>query len=315
MSINAVSGHLAILSCGELRLYSINGDILGSVRFGDDPIGPSTVLSTLSSSQPNSKMESAEIPRKRKSDGSSMNLSSLAWGRVVLAPPCSVWQDGVVAVTGHDSGLVCFWRLQTVQTTIDEGLKRQLIPSPLYLNAAQSTQQISSQCQITQQSQKKVPTNSYTHNAPITVLRLNPTVCIKSKELSDKTSQGGPFDLLVGDEKGFVSTWTLMKLDQFSPSELSLMVALKPPPPRDTPSSTLGSTSTLVGAANSFAPLGAASGLFKLLGASAGVITGNNNISNNQNQNQRHHETASALAARIQEIEDLSNEDHMDEFF
>lgn len=161
-----------------------------------------------------------------------------------------------------------------------------------------------SQFQTQQQTQKRVHTQPYTHNAPITVLRLCPVTFTKSKDFSDKSGQGGPVDLLIGDEKGYVSVWTAMKLDHFSPAELSMMATLKPPPPRDALSS---GGHTLVGAANAFVPLSAASGLFKLLGA--GVMQSGTSTQH------RHHETASALAARIQEIEDLSNDDNMEEFF
>ena len=304
-------------------MYSINGDLLGCAKFGDDPMKPAS--SSISSSpcpSPSPSLASAsrdclsdatDNQSKMKKEGSHINLSSLSWSRVVLAPPCPGWQDGIVAVTGHDNGLVCFWRLQTIQTVDCKILSRELVPSPLYLSAAQSAAQLPSQFQTAGQVQKRIQTHPYTHNAPIIVLKLSPIMSAKSKDLTEKNIQSGPLDLLVGDEKGYVSAWTLMKLDQFSPVELSLMTCLKPPPPRDThaPSSTTGSTSTLVGAANSFVPLGAASGLLKLLGA--GVMASTSGI--HTNQTQRHHETASALAARIQEIEDLSNDDHMEEFF
>ena len=296
-------------------MYSINGDLLGSAKFGEDPMKPSSCSpsQSLASTSSDSLFGARDNLSKIKKEGSRIDLSSLTWSRVVLAPPCSVWQDGIVAVTGHDNGLVCFWRLQTIQTVDCTVLSRELVPSPLYLSSTQSAAQLPSQFQTAEQVQKRIQTHPYTHNAPILVLKLSPIISGKSKDLPEKNNQSGPLDLLVGDERGYVSAWTLMKLDQFSPIELSLMTCLKPPPPRDThaPSSTSGSTSTLAGAANSFVPLGAASGLLKLLGA--GVMASAGGI--HTNQTQRHHETASALAARIQEIEDLSNDDHMEQFF
>ena len=270
--------------------------------------------------------------------GVSTNVSQMAYARVVLAPPCAVWHDGVVAVTGHDSGLVCFWRLQQVplspsgsvsgpgsnedkSKSNSEGRsegksksgRRQLVPYPLSLSPAQSATQMPSQFQTQQQTQKRSQTHIYTHNAPITTLRLCPIIYSKSKDLADKISQGGPMDLLVGDEKGFVSAWTLMKLDQFSSIELSTMHSLKPPPPKEIPHTTSSSsTNVLTGGGNVFVPLGplgAASGLLKFIGATVLVSSVHSSAP------VRQHETASALAARIQEIEDLSNDDNMEEFF
>ena len=67
----------------------------------------------------------------------------------------------------------------------------------------------------------------------------------------------------------------------------------------------------LGGSVNAFVPLGA-SGLLKMLGA--GVI-GSHSHSHSLSGHHTQHETASALSARVQEIEDLSYDDTMEEFF
>jgi hypothetical protein len=151
----------------------------------------------------------------------------------------------------------------------------------------------------------------HTHKAPITIIRLCPISVTKTRNFTDKSYQFGPLDLLVGDEQGFVSRWSLLKLDQLSQNELTNVSGLRIPPSRDLDTS---ATATLVGAASAFGvPLGAA-GLLKIL--STGVMVGGHqHQSNSHGSHHNHHETASALAAKIQEIEDLSNDDNTEEFF
>jgi hypothetical protein len=309
VSVNSLSGHTLTLSCAELRMYSINGDILGKARMGPDPskyppFPPSFFVA------PEKMKDISDSPPRRKLTGKdSSHMCPSSWGRVVLAPPCAGWQDGVVAVTGHDNGQVIFWRLQAVPGI--ESSRRQLIAVPLALTAAQSAAQTPSQFQTQVQTQKRMQTHPHTHNAPITVLRLCPITSSRPKDLYEKGTSGGPMDLLVGDEKGFVSSWTVLKLDHLSPGEIGQVATLKPPPSREVQSSGSAVGGTLSGAANAFAPLGA-SGLMKLLG---GAGLGSGSHSHAHSSHTSHHEPASVLAARIQEIEDLSNDDNMEEFF
>ena len=309
MSVNSLSGHTLTLSCAELRMYSINGDVLGKARMGSDPTRyppfPPSLFVT-----PDKMRDVSDSPPRRKVPGrDASHLTPASGGRVVLAPPCAGWQDGVVAVTGHDNGQVIFWRLQAVPGV--ESSRRQLVAVPLALTAAQSAAQTPSQFQTQVQTQKRVQTHPHTHHAPITVLRLCPITSSRPKDLYEKGTSGGPMDLLVGDEKGFVSSWTVLKLDHLSPAEIGQIATLKPPPSREVQSSGSAVGGTLSGAANAFAPLGA-SGLMKLLG---GAGLGSGGHSHAHSSHTSHHEPASVLAARIQEIEDLSNDDHMEEFF
>lgn len=121
-------------------------------------------------------------------------------GKVVLAPPCGEWQhDAVVAVTGHTTGHVLLWKLAC--STLDDDVKsgnmarvqRELVPFVL----------------------------SQTHSAPISTLRLCPSVVTKSNSFILKPFDGeNNYELLVGDTDGYVSRWAPAKLDHMSPTEL-----------------------------------------------------------------------------------------------
>jgi hypothetical protein len=56
-----------------------------------------------------------------KPSQNSLNVRGL--GRVVLAPPCADWLDGVEAVTGHDDGEVIRVQLLDVYMNIHKYLK------------------------------------------------------------------------------------------------------------------------------------------------------------------------------------------------
>lgn len=327
--MNAVSGDALSLSCFELRIHTLNGDLLGSARMGTDvfksPSFPPIISPTASPSASFSFTATAAAVAQKKRETSvspPLRLKNpkpshpiapplLTRGCTVLAPPCSTWHDGVVAVTGHENGQVCFWRFQSTAPTAtstastpDVKGKKSLLAIPLTVSAAQHL------------SQKRGSAQIQTHSAAITVLKYHHTSSpSKPKDLSEKNSIGGGIDLLIGDAKGYVSVWTIQKLENFSPTELGQLPCLRPPPSRETPSLSGSSTVTaLGGSVNAFVPLGAASGLLKMLGA--GVI-GSHSHSHSHSQSGHHaqHETASALSARVQEIEDLSYDDTMEEFF
>ena len=343
--MNAVSGDALSLSCFELRIHTLNGDLLGSARMGMDvfknpsfpPVvsptaSPSasfsftaaaaaaTATATAAAAATQKKRETSVSPPLRLKNPKPSHPTApplLTRGCTVLAPPCSTWHDGVVAVTGHENGQVCFWRFQSTTptptttatatataaaTAPDVKGKKSLLAIPLTVSAAQH------------QSQKRGSAQIQTHSAAITALKYHHTSSpSKPKDLSEKNSIGGGVDLLIGDAKGYVSVWTIQKLENFSPTELGQLPCLRPPPSRETPSLSGSSTVTaLGGSVNAFVPLGAASGLLKMLGA--GVI-GSHSHSHSQSGHHAQHETASALSARVQEIEDLSYDDTMEEFF
>jgi len=120
--------------------------------------------------------------------------------RVVLAPPCAEWQDGVVAVTGHDNGFIYLWKVKTnsvgghdEETGTHGKLVRTLVPT--------------------------APVK--THRGNITSLRLCPTIFTKSKEIVERSfDDAGSLDLLVGDADGFVSRWTALRLEQLPQADL-----------------------------------------------------------------------------------------------
>ena len=319
VSVNAVSGDTLTLSCFELRIHTLNGDMLGSARMGMDimknpafpPTFPPAFPPSMSASASFSFSTAAAAAQKKReaADSPSLRLRNpkpsqpsspplITRGCVVLAPPCSAWHDGVVAVTGHESGLVCFWRFQS--TVLDVNGKKTILAIPLTLSTAQH------------QSQKRGSGQLQTHTGAITVLRYHHIASpAKPKDFSEKNSIGGGIDLLIGDGKGYVSVWTVQKLENFSPTELGQLPCLRPPPSRETPLlSGSGAVTALGGSVNAFVPLGA-SGLLKMLGAG---VKGSHSHSHSQSSHTQH-ETASALSARVQEIEDLSYEDTMEEFF
>ena len=159
VSIGNISGVITTITSSQLRVYSINGFLLSSFYF--------------------------MLP--------DADTASMTPGRVVLSPPCAEWQDGVVAVTGHEQGYVYLWKL-SVQRDKPE-VTRVLKPFPL----------------------------TKTHRTNITSLRL----C--SNEFSNKRSKDlvtrcfdsyASLDLLVGDEVGYVSRWSPTTLEQLAPSDL-----------------------------------------------------------------------------------------------
>jgi WD40 repeat protein len=159
VSINPVNGYLFTLTAKELRVYTINGDLLATSLMADP-----------SNTKPKAK--------------------------VVMALPIGEWQDGFVAVTGHDAGHVYLWKM-TIRTNSNEEknkIIRELEPFPL----------------------------PKTHRSEITVLRLCSPFVSKSKTgLLPRVYEGeNAYELLIGDSEGYASRWAPGKLEQLSPSEL-----------------------------------------------------------------------------------------------
>jgi WD40 repeat protein len=158
VSVNPVNGYIYTLTAKELRLYTINGDLLAT-SFMTEPSNP-----------------------KPKA-------------RVVMALPIGEWQDGFVAVTGHDAGHVYLWKLviSIVPNEVGNRVIREFEPFPL----------------------------PKTHRSDITVLRLCSSNSSKTKSLIPRVYEGENFyELLIGDNEGYASRWAPGKLEQLSPSEL-----------------------------------------------------------------------------------------------
>ena len=73
VSINPISGQIATLTSAQIRLYTINGELLSYVDV--------------------SSIEGMPPPT------------------VVLATPCDIWQEGVEIVSGHKDGHVHVWKM------------------------------------------------------------------------------------------------------------------------------------------------------------------------------------------------------------
>jgi len=164
VGVNSISGNIVTLTAGELRLYSLNGELLSSA----------------------SMIEESAVKHR---------------ARVVLCPPSGDWQDGVVAVTGHDNGYVYLWKLK-VNTVERENGERRVVR------------------ELVSYALTKI------HRVNICSLKLSPAVFNKSKPLLPRVYEGeNMYELLVGDTQGFVSRWAPGKLDHLTPVELQQVMA------------------------------------------------------------------------------------------
>ena len=84
VSINNISGHIVTLTRTCLYLYTVNG-------------------------HPLSRMTISHNTPMRNSEFSMMTSATIG-----IAIPTADWQEGVEAVTGHESGLVCLWKLRRI---------------------------------------------------------------------------------------------------------------------------------------------------------------------------------------------------------
>lgn len=185
VSINNVAGNIAVLTQSSLSLFDINGNILSSINLNDP--------SFQDRQSPNVTFPSfLQVFKSRP--------------KVVLAPPCADWQDGIVAVTGHESGYIFLWRLiveipKQIEPTSSKGLsnfrlKRNLVPY----------------------------STLRTHKADITVLRLCHWNIPRLRPLINRHFEGeNGLELLVGDADGYVSRWDTGKIDQMTQGEISAL--------------------------------------------------------------------------------------------
>lgn len=179
VSINTISGNLVTLTKEQVRIYHLNGQILSSYFFSLSDI-----------------------------------KKSIAPARVVVAPPCGEWQDGVVAVTGHVDGGVYLWKM-----------------SKLTQNDNRTAQQFGNNAVDDERSQPTVYSMYIAsslpkmHKSEVCCLKLCSTNLIygskMSKELINKAyEESRNLDLFVGDVEGNISRWTSAKLDQLPSSDL-----------------------------------------------------------------------------------------------
>lgn len=164
LSINKSTGAIAILLATELHIYSLNGALLA-------------------------KCEDSLIFRDK--------------GTVVLAPNVAYWQNGVVAVTGHEGGNVHLWRIPSSSNT-DEN-------SNTKVNALGVSY-----------------TLTKSHKKDITLLKFctAPGFSSNSKPLvAASFESASALELYVGDLEGYVSRWAVNRLDELSPADTKIILS------------------------------------------------------------------------------------------
>lgn len=200
VSCNAVAGYILVATADELRLYSVSGDLLSYEYFDIYNEDKSVSGKTLT----------AGVGLAGK-----LNVSRDVSGActTMTAVPCGDWQDGVVAVTGHQDGSVHLWKLDS---------KLIEVPYPDVPQAARSNSQET--CTIRRLYIACTPERA--HRSEITCLRLcsaaaSTTASSKSKDAICRAfGDSRNLDLLVGDQDGTVSRWTSLRLDQLSQPDL-----------------------------------------------------------------------------------------------
>jgi WD40 repeat protein len=195
VSINSVSGYIATLTQQQMRLYTINGELISYIN----PANP--------------------LYRAHGSE-------TLSPPCVVLATPCDAWQDGVVLVTGHREGYIYLWKLgKPVLDSEEEGAVVSTQPSAPLTKQALLDRKVHAYVSTTNRSKfrelyiSSVPVKI--HKANITVLKLCSSAPNKAKDVSKSAEDSKALELLVGDADGMVSRWTPLKLDQLNASDLT----------------------------------------------------------------------------------------------
>ena len=236
LSVNSISGQILTLTSRQLRMYSINGRLLSIVNFvlhDSSSIGGGSI----------SSLDSFHISRSGASISSSVSAASPP--RVVVATATAEWQDGVVAVTGHEGGHVYLWRLRSLPVAREISLA-ELYPKNYdashYNRESRSwTKRNVSVMQekddiVDRELLEGMPmltsqlyissTPTKVHATDITVMRLCSTAATnRAKDLVTKSfDDRSAVDLLVGDADGYVSRWTPLRLDQLSNSDLHSII-------------------------------------------------------------------------------------------
>lgn len=202
VSVNAMSGFVATLTAQQLRLYTINGELVSYIN-------PANPL------------------------GCRLNgTDSLSQPCVVLATPCGAWQDGVVLVTGHKEGYLYLWKLSKPVLDTDEecvinntssgtarGKSAPVTYESILDRKVQPYVTTTNQAKFRELYISAVPVKI--HKSNITVLKLCSAAPSKGKEtIAKSVEESRSLDLLVGDADGFVSRWTPLKLDTLATSDL-----------------------------------------------------------------------------------------------
>jgi WD40 repeat protein len=191
VSMSSVSGMVATLTRSVLRIYSING---------------------------HSYVTQELLP------GRSSGKAVDADGQVVLAVSTAEWQDGIVCITGHASGSVVFWKMQTKVTIIDPKESKYSLPCTTSTGVSSSGKE-----RDVQKSLQVAYTLPRTHTAAITTLKLissetastamQSVMGTKKDVINRAHSDASTWELFVGDSAGCVSRWSAQKLDNLLTSD------------------------------------------------------------------------------------------------
>ena len=223
VSINHLSGNIVVLTTAKLGVYTVNGNLL------------STVAMSRLDSQLDLSVPIHGTPQQGLGANYSHVNSPLAFKvrpRVVIAPPTADWQDGVVAVTGHETGLIFLWKMQTVTSLFPfEENQERLSPSILL----EKMQNLHPKIESDNLDDEEAPHSSghvrrilvpystlRTHKADISVLKLSPWSLPKTRPLVPRHYDGeNGLELLVGDVEGNISRWDTSRLEQLSAAEIN----------------------------------------------------------------------------------------------
>lgn len=232
VAISHVSGCVTTLTSAQLRLFSINGDLISSVAYSAAKMDIEMEEEIDRESSGAAQQDSHTMGHY--TTGSSTTNTTWPIGKVVVAPPCADWQDGVVAVTGHRDGYVLLWKLKNVPVTNKSAIPS--TPSTSNFSTGSESGQSSPSKNTSKLSVVTSPTPvlkmlvayplSKGHRSDIVALRLASFATGKSKDLVDRCFEdAGNFELIVADSEGYISRWATPKLDTLNSYELSSILS------------------------------------------------------------------------------------------
>ena len=243
ISINSVSGIIATLTIEQIRLYSINGDLISYVN-----------LHQQQQHHQQHHQQQQQQQFKNRNTANVMNEPT-----VILVTPCLLGQDGIKVVTGHKGGYIYLWKLRKYMHNYDESINsndknddngehgssknnnnsnnnninssnnnnnNNSSSSSSSKNKIHSYKTIKNESQLLELFITSIPTR--THKASITILKLCSSnyTTLKSKEIISRTLEDKRYlDLLVGDNDGYVSRWSTLKLDQLTSFDLLSIIS------------------------------------------------------------------------------------------
>jgi hypothetical protein len=231
VSISSVSGIIAALTVQQIRLYSINGDLISYIN----------LCNQQQHQQHNHHHHHFQQQQQQQQQPHYRNTANVMnEPTVILVTPCLLGQDGVKLVTGHKGGYIYLWKLRKfTNNNNDENVdnRGQSSSSSSYKNhdntdnnrssgnKIHSYKTIKNESQLLELFITSIPTR--THKASITVLKLCSTnYTIKSKEIISRSLEDRRYlDLLVGDNDGYVSRWSTLKLDQLTSFDLLSIIS------------------------------------------------------------------------------------------